>query len=71
LELFEHLFLSHLRVGHVNLPMSSLRISRARMCESCGEYARAYTAPAARGVGRINAPTIHRIGKKNPIQNIQ
>ncbi len=32
---------------------------------------RGYATPAARGVGPMNAPMIHRIGKKNPIQNIQ
>ena len=31
----------------------------------------AYAMPAARGVGLMNAPMIHRKGKKNPIQNIQ
>ena len=32
---------------------------------------RGYATPAARGVGSMNPPMIHRIGKKNPIQNIQ
>ena len=31
----------------------------------------AYAAPAARGVGPINAPMIHRNGKKKPIQKSQ
>ena len=43
--------------------------------ESPGSGARRYTAPAARStacsVGDMNAPTIHRTGKMNPIQNIQ
>jgi hypothetical protein len=29
----------------------------------------AYALAAAAGVGAMNAPTIQRIGKKNPIQN--
>ena len=32
---------------------------------------RAYVLAAAAGVGDINAPMIHRNGRKNPIQNIQ
>jgi hypothetical protein len=31
----------------------------------------AYALAAAAGVGAINPPTIHRIGKKKPIQNSQ
>src|SRR6476469_4603919 len=30
-----------------------------------------YALAAAAGVGAISAPTIHRIGRKNPSQNIQ
>jgi hypothetical protein len=31
----------------------------------------AYAAPAARSVGALKAPMIHRNGKKKPIQNSQ
>ena len=67
----------HAFAGGAALTGSSLdgldQIERPHLSEPTfvDEYDRAYAVLAARAVGAISAPTIHRIGKKNPIQNSQ
>jgi uncharacterized protein (DUF2252 family) len=47
-----------------------LQLKEAQPSQLCA-YATPPARATARSVGAINAPAIHRIGKKNPIQNSQ
>jgi hypothetical protein len=46
-------------------------LSASSACDLWLVGSRGYAALAARSVGAMNAPMIHRSGKKNPIQNSQ